>query len=416
MNIFEPVIIGISQIFANKMRSALSVIGILMAVGAVTGIVSMGDGLQKVLMVELDQMGVTKSIYTWAPEPWYRDEGGNWVRRAWEEHMSFRDLEAILAETDKVEHIIPHVGVNYSKGDYNMKRGKVTTLSSIVSSTPKYLLNENWALASGRFINNTDLRNSSKVCVIGADIATDLFGEGVDPLEKEVKLGDDRYTVVGLMKPKEFFDNNFDNRTIIPITTAQVRTRGNDYLDYMIVTVKNAEDIETVKADMMRVYRRLHGEHGKEFNFQTGAEAIEQINNILFILKAVAGGVAGISLVVGCIGIMNIMLVSVTERKTEIGLRKALGAKRSNILTQFVVEAVVLCLFGGFLGLGLGFMLGKGISIYIISLTDLPFKSYISPGLMIFTVGVSLTVGLIAGVYPAWSASRLDPVDALRDE
>ncbi|MFC1650936.1 ABC transporter permease [Candidatus Latescibacterota bacterium] len=416
MNIFEPIVIGVSQIFANKMRSALSVIGILMAVGAVTGIVSMGDGLQKVLMVELDKMGVTKSIYTWAPDPWYRDESGNWVRRAWEAHLSFRDVDAIMAETDKIEHIIPHVGVNVGNNDGNMKRGKVSTLSYILSSTPEYLLNENWEVGAGRFITNADLRNRSKVCVIGNDIATDLFGEGVSPLEKEVKIGDERYTVVGLMKPKEFFDNNFDQRTIIPITTAQFRMRGNDYLDYMIVTVKKAEDIDEVKADMMRVYRRLHGEYGKEFNFQTGAEAIKQINSILFILKAVAGGVAGISLVVGCIGIMNIMLVSVTERTREIGVRKALGATKANILMQFVVEAVVLCLFGGFLGLGLGFLLGKGISIYIISLTSMPFKSYISPSLMIFTVGVSLSVGLIAGVYPAWSASRLDPVEALRDE
>ena len=416
MNIFEPIVIGFSQILANKMRSALSVIGILMAVGAVTGIVSMGDGLQKVLMVELDQMGVTKSIYTWAPDPWYRDESGNWVRRAWEEHLSFRDIDAMMAETDKIEFIIPNVGVNVGNNDSNMKRGKVSTLSYISSSSPEYLQNENWEVAEGRFINNTDLRNRSKVCVIGNDIATDLFGEGVSPLEQEVKLGDERYTVVGLMKPKEFFDSNFDQRTIIPITTAQLRMRGNDYLDYMIVNVKEAEDIEEVKADMMRVYRRLHGVHGKDFNFQTGAEAIEQINRILFILKAVAGGVAGISLLVGCIGIMNIMLVSVTARTREIGICKALGATRSNILWQFVVEALILCLFGGFLGLGLGFLLGKGISIYIISLTNLPFKSYISPNLMIFTVGISLAVGLIAGVYPAWSASRLDPVESLRKE
>ncbi|MFC1539189.1 ABC transporter permease [Candidatus Latescibacterota bacterium] len=416
MNIFEPIIIGFTQLMANKMRSTLSLIGILIAVGAVTGIVSMGDGLQKVLMVELDQMGITKSIYTWAPEPWYRDESGNWVRRAWEEHLSFRDIDAMMAESDKIEYIVPHVGVNVGNNDSNMRRGKVSTFSSIASSSPEYLLNENWEVGEGRFINNADLRNRSKVCVIGNDIAIDLFGEGVSPLEQEVKIGTERYTVVGLMKPKEFFDSNFDQRTIIPVTTAQLRMRGNDYLDYMIVTVKKAEDIEEVKADMMRVYRRLHGEHGKEFNFQTGAEAIAEINRILFILKAVAGGVAGISLVVGCIGIMNIMLVSVTERKREIGTRKALGATRANILMQFVVEALVLCLFGGFLGLGLGFLLGKGISIYIVSLTAMPFKSYISPELMIFTVGVSLAVGLIAGVYPAWSASRLDPVEALRDE
>ncbi len=416
MNIFEPITIGISQIVSNKMRSALSVIGILIAVGAVTGIVSMGDGLEKVLMVELDQMGLTKSIASWAPDPWYRDEYGNWVRRTWEAYLTIDDVKAIMSESDKIDYIIPYVGVNVAKGNVNMRRGKVATMSNIQSSSPDYLFGENWEIASGRFLNTADMKNRSKVCVIGNDVAIDLFGEGVDPIEEEVKIGDERYTVVGLMKPKEFFDSNFDTRTIIPFTTAQLRIRGNDYIDYIVVHLKDAKYIDEVRADMMRVFRRLHGDYGREFNTQTGTEIINEINQVLFVLKAVAGGVAGISLVVGCIGIMNIMLVSVTERKKEIGLRKALGAKRSTILAQFVVEAIVLCLFGGFLGLGFGFLMGKGISFWVIKLTQMPFRSYISPGLMIFTVGISLTVGLVAGVYPAWSASRLDPVEALREE
>ncbi|MFC1489746.1 ABC transporter permease [Candidatus Latescibacterota bacterium] len=412
MNIFEPLVIGITQLWANKMRSTLSLIGILIAVGAVTGIVSMGDGLQKVLMAEMDQMGLTKLIATWQPDTYYRDENNNSVRRTWEEHLTFNDVDAIIAESDKIDTIIPFVSANTN----NVKRGKVSRSSSIVATSPDFPESENWYVAEGRFINQTDVANSSKVCVIGNDIAIDLFGEGVSPIEKELKIGGERFTVIGLMEPKEFFDNDYDNRTIIPFTTAQFRMNGNDYLNYIYVKVKDTKDIEEVKAAIQRVYRRHYGEHGKEFNIQTGVEALEEINSILFIMKAVAGGVAGISLVVGCIGIMNIMIVSVTERKREIGLRKALGAKRSTILTQFVLEAIVLCLFGGFLGLGFGFLIGKVISIYVISLTDMPFQSYISPGLMVFTVGISLIVGLIAGVYPAWSASRLDPVEALRDE
>ena len=416
MNIFEPISIGISQLRANKMRSILSLIGILIAVGAVTGIVSMGDGLQRVLMVELDQMGITKSIFSWAPNPWYRDESGNWVRRTWEEYLTFRDVEAMKAESDKIDVIIPYVGVNVGNNEFNMRHGKVSTFGRIESSSPDYLLDQNWELERGRFINNADLQNRSKVCVIGSNIARDLFGADVNPIEQEMKIGNERYTIIGLMKPKEFFDNDFNDRAIIPVTTAQLRISGNDYLSYIVVKVKDIKDIDEVKMAMQRVYRRLHGDHGAEFNINVGLEEIAEFNRIMLILKAVAGGVAGISLVVGCIGIMNIMLVSVKERTREIGIRKALGATRSNILWQFVVEAVILCLFGGFLGLGLGFLLGKGISFYIISLTNLPFKSYISPNLMIFTVGVSLTVGLIAGVYPAWSASRLDPVEALREE
>ena len=166
---------------------------------------------------------------------------------------------------------------------------------------------------------------------------------------------------------------------------------------------------------MRRVYRRYH-DHGDDFNIRTGEAELDQINRVLLIMKAVAGGVAGISLIVGGIGIMNIMLVSVTERTREIGIRKALGATRSNILHQFIVEAVVLCLFGGMLGIGLGVLIGKVISLYITSLTHMTFLSVISPKLMLISVGFSLFVGLTFGVYPAWRASRLDPVESLCHE
>jgi len=415
MTVFEPIRIGISQLRANKMRSILSLLGILIAVGSVTGIVSLGEGLRYAIVGEFDRMGGYSMIWSWQPDQWYRTPGGSWVRRNWEERLTEGDVNAILAETDKVEFIIPNVNVNVGGSESNMRYLSASTFGSIVSTSPFYTLAENWRIAKGRFLNVTDMLHYTKVCVLGSQLAEDLFGYGVDPVEKEVKIGDMRYTVVGVMEQKEFFGNDYNNRVMIPYTTAQHRITGDDYYSYIVVKAKQHEYVQEIAEAMRHVYKRRH-EHGEEYNIRTGDAALEEINRIILIMKAIAGGIAGISLLVGGIGIMNIMLVSVTERTREIGIRKAIGATRMNILYQFIVESVVLCLFGGVLGIGLGLLFGKIISVYISSITHMTFLSIISPQLMFLAVGFSLFVGITFGVYPAWRASRLDPVEALRSE
>lgn len=359
-------------------------------------------------------MGGFSRVWSWAPDQWYRNKQGQWVRRKWEEHLTLGDIEAIKAETDKVESIVPHIGLGGS--DWNIKyRSASIENGRITCTSPEYMLSENWEVAKGRFLSAIDLIHNAKVVVLGSEVAADLFGENVDPLEKEVKLGGTRYTVVGVMDNKEFFDSDYNRRVMIPVTTAQKRITGEDHVNFISVKAKRPEDVEEVAEVMRRVYKRRH-EHGDEFNIQTGIEALERINNVLLIMKSIAGGIAGISLVVGGIGIMNIMLVSVTERTREIGVRKALGAKRTNILLQFMVEAVILCLIGGLLGIMLGLGLGAGIAAYITSLTKMTFISVISPKMMLFAAGFSMFVGVTFGVYPAWRASRLDPVEALQHE
>lgn len=407
-------IVGLAQLRANKMRSLLSLLGILIAVGSVTGIVSIGEGLQHYIRSELEKIGAYTMIFSWPPNTWYRNDSGVWVRRSWEEHLTYRDVEAIMEETDHIEFVIPHVRVNMGGTESNMRYRSASTYGSVESTSPYYQLEQNWRVAKGRFLNFADMANKAKVCVLGSQLVEDLFGH-IDPVEKEVRMGGMRFTVVGVMERKELFGNNYNDRVMIPITTAQQRIIGNDYLGNITVKVKSPEYIDDVVDAMKRVYRRRHV-HGDEFNIRTMVGELEEFDRIMLIMKAVAGGIASISLLVGGIGIMNIMLVSVTERTREIGIRKALGATRSNILHQFMVEAVVLCLFGGMLGIGLGLMIGKIISLYITSLTSMTFLSVISPKLMFITVGFSLFVGLTFGVYPAWRASRLDPVECLRHE
>jgi len=413
MNIFESILIALKQLRTNKLRSILSLIGILIAVGSVTGIVSIGDGLQNMIFSEFEQIGGFSSIWSWAPNPWYRDKSGRWVRRNWEEHLTVKDIEAIMTETDKVDFIVPNINVGGNEWDVRYRTASLD--GQIRCTSPEYTLTENWEIAKGRFLSMIDLINNTKVCILGSKIAEELFGPGVNPIEKEIKIRNTRYTVIGVMEPKEFFDQNYNDLIMIPITTAQRRIFGNDHIGYFVVKVKNSEDVEEVVAAMKRVYRRLH-DHGDEFGIQTGQEALEEISKILLIMKAVAGGIAGISLLVGGIGIMNIMLVSVTERTREIGIRMAIGAKRSNILWQFIVESVILCLFGGLLGIMMGFLLGSGIAAYITSLTDMTFRSVISKDMMLIATGFSLFVGITFGVYPAWRASRFDPVESLRHE
>ncbi|HDY87578.1 MAG TPA: FtsX-like permease family protein [bacterium] len=411
MNIIEPIFIGIAQLRANKLRSILSLIGILIAVGSVTGIVSIGEGLQDAITKEFEQMGGFTTIWSWAPNPWYRNKSGRWVRRNWEEHLTFRDIDAIKAETDKVEFIVPQRLEN----GWDVKYRSASFESIIQFGTTEMIIIENMKIAKGRFLNMIDLINSAKVCVLGSDVSENLFGTETDPIDKEIKIRGMRYTVVGVMEPKEFFDNNYNQRIMAPITTAQKRIYGNDYFSWISIKVNNAENVQEVVEAIKRVYRRIH-RHGDEFGIRTGEEALNEINKIILIMKAVAGGIAGISLLVGGIGIMNIMLVSVTERTREIGIRKSLGATRSSILWQFLVESVILCLFGGILGICLGLLIGYGIAAYITNLTKMTFHSVISSEMMMFTVGFSLFVGITFGVYPAWRASRLDPVEALSHE
>ncbi|MFC1509393.1 ABC transporter permease [Candidatus Omnitrophota bacterium] len=415
MAIIEPIAVGLSQLRSNKMRSLLSLLGILIAVGSVTGIVSLGEGLRYSIVGEFEKLGGSSMIWSWAPENYYRNASGVWTRRSWQEYLDEGDVKAIIEESDKVEFVIPNVNVNVGGSESNMRYRSTSTYGQITSTTPYYTMAENWKIAKGRFLNFVDMINYTKVCVLGSTLADDLFEKGVNPIEKEVKIGSMRYTVVGVMEKKEFFGNNYGDRVMIPVTTAQRRIIGNDYYHWITVKAKSPEYVQEVADAMRRVYKRRHV-HGKDFNIRTGAAALEQINKVILIMKAVAGGIAGISLLVGGIGIMNIMLVSVTERTREIGIRKSLGATRSNILHQFMVEAIVLCLFGGLLGVGLGLLFGKGISAYITSITKMSFLSVMSPSLTLIAVGFSLFIGVTFGVYPAWRASQLDPVEALRHE
>ena len=409
MIILETIALGIEQLRTHKLRAALSILGILISVGSVTGIVSLGEGLRTVVTEQFVKQGGPNQISVRSPRQYYRNQKGRWVRRNWEEYLENRDMEFLSQASSYIDFVVPIIYM-----DREVKYRNATASARIRASNQHHYKIENWQIAKGRFISEDDVKYASKVTVIGPELAKDLYGKE-NPVGKELKISGDRYLVVGMLSELKFFGGTNERHMVVPYTTAQKRIFGNDRVSRFFVITKSPEYVDEVSRQIRYVMRSLH-EHADEFEIRTGEGQIQQFNRVVSILKVVAGGIAGISLLVGGIGIMNIMLVSVTERTREIGIRMALGAKRRTILFQFILESIVLCLFGGGLGILLGIGLGAGLSAWIKSLTPVPFESIVSPGLMIFAVLYSACIGLFFGVYPAYRAMKLDPIEALRYE
>lgn len=258
----------------------------------------------------------------------------------------------------------------------------------------------NWPVALGRAISHEDVRYARKVCMITQRVQQDLFG-GRNPLGEQIRLDADRYTVIGVMAPRVRYGRDAGHEVMISYTTGQKRITGNRHLYGITLFVEALERVEQVEAIVKRVLRFSH-EHGDQFHVRTSKQQMESADQTIRIMQMVEGGIVGISLLVGDNGIMNTMLVSVTERTCEIGIRKALGAKPAVLMLQFVVEAIVLSLYGGLLGLGTGVGLGLGISHVIAQYSEVPYPSVVSYSSEL------LSLGLFFGIYPAVRAARLN--------
>jgi len=294
-----------------------------------------------------------------------------------------------------------------------------------------------WDIQYGRFISEGDIEDKAKVCVLGTEVATSLFGS-VSPLGKEIKIGrggdrfdrwgrrdrsrsTERFVVVGTMMPRGQslrFGWNLDDMIFLPLTTTQERFTGDDKIVMLSVHANTVEEVPKAIEEVKTVIRKRHRDQDDFFMLRDMREGMAQLEKISQVIKTALGSIAGFSLLVGGIGIMNMMLVAVTERTREIGLRKALGAKSFDILLQFLIEAIVICSLGGAIGVLLGIFAGEGMALLAVKIVKIvpEWPSVVSMGWIIIAVSFSAGIGISFGLYPAIKASLLSPIEALRTE
>jgi len=413
MKLFEAFRIAMRALAANKLRSVLTMLGVIIGVGSVITLMSVGRGVEKFVIDQFASLGSNLLFITAGPI----GDGPPQERQAIDP-LTIGDVNAI-ADPSQVR------GLSGVSAEFNARaeviRGNANEQLGISAVTPSYPQVRTWTPAIGSFFSQNDYDDRARVAVIGADVYKDFFEPNEYPIDKTLRINNLAFQVIGVMEERGGGPGGSeDDGIFIPLSTAQDRlfrqtTISGEYqVNVIYASVINEDDIPQVQqeiSDLMRIRRNVSYLSGDSFTIISQSDVISVIGGVLGALTAFLGAIAGISLLVGGIGIMNIMLVSVTERTREIGLRKAVGAKRQDILLQFLIEAITLSLLGGFIGVVLG---ASGAILISNALDD--FEAVIGRDAILIALIFSTAVGLFFGIYPAYSASRLSPIDALRYE
>ncbi len=396
-------LLAVKAILTNKVRAFLTTLGIIIGVSSVVLLTSIGTGLSNFVTEEFNELGANTAIVM-PGDPFGEDGGFNAEAQesaVANNKLTMREVQILERMRDDVSAVAP-LNQQTDKVAFQQK----TRSSTVLGSTANFPETYNVVIEKGRFFTETEAMGSESVAILGFDVAEKLFGE-VDPIGKRVKIGSQTFTVLGVAEKKGggFGGPSYDTYTYIPIKTAFKKYDSNK-ISQIIVKTKTTENIDQhIKNIETELGKRLKDD---EFSVVNQAEILDTINQVLGVLTAGLGGIAGISLLVGGIGIMNIMLVSVTERTREIGLRKALGATPNLIMLQFLIEAAVLSAIGGGIGLLLAFLGTLAIQSFI--------PAEITGFAVFLALGVSTVVGLIFGAAPARRAANLSPIEALRYE
>jgi len=386
-------------------------LGIIIGVGAVIALMSIGRGAQAGITATFEQMG-TNVINVMSQTPGVSTLAA----------MTYSNLSLTLDDAEAIERLplvtmVAPVNENY----VDIATGEESTVAVVEASTPEFEAVYNYPAEFGRFITEQDVKSRASVVVLGSEIAEDLF-DTEDPVGQEVKILGKDFTVVGVLETKggQMMGTSMDSIIVVPITTYQVRLfprqtiRGEDAVMSLSVQVADSVYNDEVSGEITELLRKRHriaDDEDEDFMIITMEQALGLMQQVTGIFTIVLGAIASISLLVGGIGIMNIMLVSVTERTREIGIRKAVGARRRDILMQFLIEAAMLSGVGG----GIGIVGGWAVS-YLISQIDtggIALNAVVTPDIVILAISVSVFIGLASGIYPAMRAASLNPIDAL---
>lgn len=407
MEYTEIIAEAISTLRLNKMRTGLAVLGIIIGIGSVIALISLGQSSQKAVETQIQSLG--SNLLTVSPggqqSGAIRGPGGGATT------LTLEDAKAI--QTSPSVTTVKNVSPEYSSRS-QVTAGRNNTNTQITGVYPQYADIRKIEMSSGAFISQRDVDSMAKVAVIGPQAASDLFGETVNPVGQSIRLEGQTLKIIGVTIAKGGTGfNNSDNAIYVPLSTAQKQLFGASYISSIAVEANDATVMTQAQNEIGYLLLERHNLDSPEeadFFIFSQNDILNSASQITGTFTALLGGIAAISLLVGGIGIMNIMLVTVTERTREIGLRKALGAKKKIIITQFLIEAVILTITGGIIGMGLGI----AISYVLSRVMNVPFT--ISPSAVSLAIGVSGGIGVLFGWYPARKASNLQPIEALRYE
>jgi putative ABC transport system permease protein len=396
--------ISLRALRRNKMRSGLTALGIIIGVASVVSLVALGNGARAGIESQVAALG-ENLLTVFAGD--FRT-GGVSSGMGSASSLTLEDAEAIGREIPDVAAVSPES----SSGAQAVANGR-NWYTTIAGESAVYLSIRDWKLSAGAMFSERDVSAAAKVAVIGSKTAQELFGP-LDPIGQTVRVRNIPFTIVGVLESKgATMGQNQDDRLIIPYTTAMKRLTGERHLRQISIRVSSAERMTATQQQIVSLLRQRHGltvDRKDDFSIFNQKDIAETAGSITAIITVLLGAIAGISLLVGGIGVMNIMLVSVTERTREIGIRMAVGAQPSAITLQFLIEAITLSLLGGLIGVLFGVGIAKAVQVVF------NFNAIVSPGSILLAFGVSFVIGVFFGYYPARKAASLDPIEALRFE
>lgn len=404
--IFEIIKLAIDSLRANKLRTFLSMLGIIIGVGAVIAIVSIGSGAREQITAQISDLG--SNVINILPG----------TSKGWGGKVSTSSADVFTLElADHIEEVSPSVRkvVPISQGSGLLIKGNFNIQTTIIGTNAGYSEINNYNLGQGQFLTDNDLKDARNVVVLGSELAKDLFGNS-NPLGEKVKLNyqkrDYLFTVIGVMEEKGVgLTGNLNKQAYIPITTFMKKLSNSRFVSYYMAQANSSKEASAAVGEIEYFLTKyLEDEEKEKFNLLSQDQILDTVSLVTASLSLMLGGIAAISLLVGGIGIMNIMLVSVTERTREIGIRKALGAKNKNIMSQFLIEALSLSGMGGLIGIFFGWL-----GAYVIAQAG-KWPLVITPISVLLAFGFALIIGLFFGLYPAMKAAKMDPVEALRYE